>query len=107
MDPFEYLRIHFTTDQEENKNTDEFIGDNENLSLSYAGKPKMHKCTLCFKEYVDKKSIRRHLLRIHNIDPPPGNIVHQCPECNERVFKQKLSNNSGYTCITARVLKLI
>lgn len=55
-----------------------------NTSLTYSGKRKNHICHICFKEYVDLKSIRRHLLRIHNIEPPEGTVLYECPECFQK-----------------------
>lgn len=55
-----------------------------NVSFTHSGKRKNHTCHICFKEYVDLKSIRRHLLRIHAIEPPQGTALYECPDCFEK-----------------------
>lgn len=69
----------------------EFVDDDvEKLNLHqqqqhFSGSPTSRfMCTICNKDYVDAKSIKRHLLRIHGVDPPPGTTIHQCSECHQR-----------------------
>lgn len=75
VDPFHFLKIHYNEQP-----LDTVIYQNA-PSLTRAGNPKNHTCHICLKEYVDSKSIRRHLLRIHDILPPEGSVLYQCPEC--------------------------
>lgn len=81
VDPFHFLRLQYTA--EEIKAMNEF-GTSNGTSYTYTGKRKGHTCEICFKEYVDLKSIRRHMLRIHNIAPPFGLAVYECVECFEK-----------------------
>uniref|UniRef100_A0A336MZK7 CSON003557 protein n=1 Tax=Culicoides sonorensis TaxID=179676 RepID=A0A336MZK7_CULSO len=77
VDPFHFLKV-----QVEMKDDDDSDGlEEENFTFSLGSK---RKCEICFKEYADLKSIRRHMLRIHDIAPPKGTVVHECPYCSEK-----------------------
>ncbi|XP_063705154.1 zinc finger protein 846-like [Culicoides brevitarsis] len=85
IDPFNFLKMHFSTSTEEQP------------SLTYTGKPRKHTCHICFQEYVDLKSIRRHLLRIHNINPPQGTVLYECPECPQKFSDKSHLNRHALT----------
>lgn len=83
MDLSNLLQLQYSHKPE--RNSPNNFGETENDdSLTYTGKRKGYTCHICMKEYVDLKSIRRHLLRIHNIEPPEGMVLYECLECLEK-----------------------